>query len=281
MEAKTNKVIITAALTGGFHGREANPNIPLTPEEIADATFECWEKGASIAHIHARDKEGKATADVEVYRRIKELVRERCDIVIAFTTGGGPNLTPDERIQSAFADPEICSMNMGTMVRTRWGEGSLFLNNRSQIESWAKILLDRGIKPELEVYSHSMFVDVSNLIEKELIKPPYFINLVLGMTHQGALEANHKNLLSMIDYLPVNSVFNVTVVGWRQLTLTSLGITMGGHARVGMEDNIYYRKGELAQSNAQLVARTARIVKELELEIATPMEARKILGLAT
>jgi 3-keto-5-aminohexanoate cleavage enzyme len=274
------KVIITVALTGGFHGKEANPNLPITPEEISQAAFECWQKGASIAHIHARDKEGKATADVAVYQRIKELVREKCDIVISFSTGGGPNLTPDERIQAAFADPEICSINMGTMVRTRWGEGSLFLNTRSQIEEWARILKDRGIKPELEVYSHPMFVDVTNLIEKQLIKPPYFVNLVLGMTHQGALEANTKNLISMIDYLPPDTVFNVTTVGWRQLMLTTLGILLNGNARVGMEDNVYYRKGVLAESNAQLVSRTTRIITELDLEIATPEEARKELGLA-
>ena len=273
------KVIVTVALTGGFHGKEANPNLPITPEEISQAAFECWQVGASIAHIHARDKEGKATADVAVYQRIKELVRDKCDIVISFSTGGGPNLTPDERIQAAFADPEICSINMGTMVRTRWGEGSLFLNTRSQIEEWARILKDRGIKPELEVYSHPMFVDVTNLIEKELIKPPYFVNLVLGMTHQGAVEANTKNLISMIDYLPPNTVFNVTTVGWRQLLLTTLGILLNGNARVGMEDNVYFRKGVLAESNAQLVSRTARIIKELDLEIASPGDARKELGL--
>jgi 3-keto-5-aminohexanoate cleavage enzyme len=273
------KVMITVALTGGFHGKEANPNLPITPEEISQAAFESWQQGASIAHIHARDKEGKATADVAVYQRIKELVREKCDIVISFSTGGGPNLTPDERIQAAFADPEICSINMGTMVRTRWGEGSLFLNTRSQIEEWARILRDRGIKPELEVYSHPMFVDVANLIEKELIKPPYFVNLVLGMTHQGAVEANTKNLISMIDYLPPHTVFNVTTVGWRQLLLTTLGILLNGNARVGMEDNVYFRKGVLAESNAQLVSRTARIIRELDLEIATPEEARKELGL--
>jgi len=273
------KVMITAALTGGFHGKEANPNLPITPEEISQATFECWQKGASIAHIHARDTEGKATADVAVYQRIKELVREKCDIVISFSTGGGPNLTPEERIQAAFADPEICSINMGTMVRTRWGEGSLFLNTRSQIEEWARILKDRGIKPELEVYSHAMFVDMTNLIDKKLIEPPYFVNLVLGMTHQGALEANTKNLVSMIDYLPSNTVFNVTTIGWRQLLLTTLGVLLNGNARVGMEDNVYYRKGVLAESNAQLVSRTAAIIRELELEIASPEEAREMLGL--
>jgi 3-keto-5-aminohexanoate cleavage enzyme len=172
------------------------------------------------------------------------------------------------------------SLNMGTMVRTRWGEGTLFLNTRLQIEQWAQILNDRGIKPELEVYSHSMFVDVENLIQKGLIKPPYIINLVLGMTHQGALPATERNLVSLIEYLPSNSIFNVTVVGRMQPLLTTLGTLLGGNPRVGFEDNVYYHKGVLAESNAQLVSRTVRIVKELDLEIATPKEAREQLGLS-
>jgi len=275
------KVMITVALTGGFHGKEANPNLPEQPDEIAQATLECYHAGACIAHIHARDKEGKPTPDVEIYREIKEKIREKCDIILSFTTGGGPNLTPEERIQSAYADPEICSLNMGTMVRTRWGEGTIFLNKRSQIEEWAKILKDRGIKAELEVYSHTMLVDVENLIQLGLIEPPYFINLVLGMTHQGALQANEKNLLSLSEYLPSDTIFNVTAMGRMQLPLTTLGILLGGNPRVGLEDNIYYHKGVLAESNAQVVSRTVRIVKELDLEVATPKEARQLLGLSS
>ncbi|RJR30602.1 MAG: 3-keto-5-aminohexanoate cleavage protein [Desulfobacteraceae bacterium] len=273
------KVMITAALTGGFHGKETHPGLPEQPDEIAQAALECYEAGASIAHIHARDKKGKASPDVEIYREIKKRIRDACDIVLSFTTGGGPNLTPEERIQSAFADPEICSLNMGTMVRTRWGEGSIFLNTRSQIEQWARILKERGIKPELEVYGHSMMVDVENLIQLDLLDPPYFVNIVLGMTHQGAMQANEKNLLSLIEYLPPNSVFNVTAMGRMQLPLTTLGVLTGGNPRVGLEDNIYYHKGVLAESNAQLVARAARMIRELDMEVATPKEAREILRL--
>lgn len=274
------KVMITVALTGGFHGKEANPNLPEQPDEIAQAALECCQAGACIAHIHGRDKAGKPTPDVEIYKEIKEKIQETCDIVLAFSTGGGPKLTPEERIQVAFADPELCSLNMGTMVRTRWGEGSLFLNTRSQIEEWAKTLKERKIKPELEVYSHSMLVDVENLRQLGLIEPPYFINLVLGMTHQGALQATEKNLLSLIDSLPPNTLFNVTAMGRMQLPLTTLGILLGGNPRVGLEDNIYYHKGALAEGNAQLVSRTARIIKELDLEMATPTEAREMLGLS-
>jgi 3-keto-5-aminohexanoate cleavage enzyme len=272
------KVIITAALTGGQHGKEANPNLPEQPNEIAESAFECCKAGASIAHIHARDKNGKPTADVNIYREIKKLVREKCDIIIGFSTGGGPHLSNEARIQSALADPEMCSLNMGTLVRPGWKEKSVFLNPPELLEEWASILKQRGIKAELEVYNHSMFVDVENVIQKGLIEKPYFINIVLGMKRQGTLPTTNKALLSMIDFLPQDCVFNVTVVGKMQLPLTSLGLLMGGNLRVGLEDNVYYSKGVLG-TNRQLVERSARIINELGFEVATPKEARQILGL--
>jgi 3-keto-5-aminohexanoate cleavage enzyme len=175
-----------------------------------------------------------------------------------------------------MADPEICSLNMGTLIRP---DGGVFVNPPSQIEQWAKILKDRGIKPELEVYSHSMFKDVGNLIEKELIEKPYFINLVLGMKRQSALSGTSKNLLSMIDFLPEDCIFNVTAIGRPQLQLTTLGALMGGNIRVGLEDNVYYSKGVLA-TNEKLVARSAGIIRDMGFEVATPDEARVMLGLA-
>lgn len=269
------KIIITVALTGGQHGKEANPNLPTQPDEIAESALACYNVGAAIAHIHARDKDHKVTGDVETFREIKERVRDKSNIIIAFTTGGGPGLRNEERIQSAMADPEICSLNMGSLIRP---DGGVFVNPRTLIEQWAKILKDRGIKPELEVYSHSMFEDVENVIEKELVGKPYFINLVLGMKRQSALSATTKNLLSMIGYLPEDCIFNVTATGKTQLHLTTLGLLMGGNIRVGLEDNIYYSKGILA-TNEQLVARSARIIRELGFEVATADEARIMLGL--
>ena len=270
------KVIVTAATTGGFHGKEANPNLPEQPDEIAESVYACHNEGAAVAHIHARDKNGKSTGDVEVFREIKNRVRNKCDIIISFSTGGGPGLTVEDRIQSALADPELCSLNMGSLVRL---DGSVWQNTPSQLEKWATILKERGIKPELEMYSHTMFQDVENLIAKGLIEKPYFINLVLGMMgRQGALSANIKNLLSLIDFLPQECIFNVTIVGRMQLELTTLGLLMGGNLRVGLEDNVYYSKGVLA-TNEQLVARSVRIIRELGFEVATPQEARQMLGL--
>lgn len=270
------KVIITVATTGGFHGKEANPKLPEQPDEISESIYACYNEGAAIAHIHARDKNGKATGDVEIFREIKERIRDKCDIILSFTTGGGKDLSNEERIQSALAGPDICSLNMGTLVRpTGW----VWLNPPNLLEEWAAILKQRGIKPEMEVYSHSMLEDVENLISKGLVQKPYFINFVMGMRRQGALSATVKNLLSLIDFLPQDSVFNVTALGQMQLPLTTLGVLMGGNVRVGLEDNIYYSKGVLA-TNEQLVVRSARIIRELGLEVATPHEARQILGLS-
>ena len=274
-----SKLIITAALTGGFHGRDANPNLPEQPDEIAQAAYDCWQAGAAIVHLHARDKSGKVTCDPQIYAEIVAKVRARCDVITQVSTGGGPGLTPEERSKAIEVDADMASLNMGTMVRTRWGEGSIGLNTRSQIESYAKAMLDKSIKPEMEVYSHSMIVDVNNLIEKNLVKEPYYIDFVLGMTNQGALPGEPKHLLSLIEYLPEGAIFNVSGVGPAQLPLTTLAMLLGGHSRVGLEDNIYYTKGILAKSNAQLIERTARIARELGREPASPGEARQILQL--
>jgi 3-keto-5-aminohexanoate cleavage enzyme len=274
------KLIITVAQTGGMHGKEANPNLPEQPEEIAESTYECYNEGAAIVHIHARDNTGKVTSDPKIYQEIHELIRSKCNIILQDTTGGGPGLKLDERIRCLEAKPEMASLNMGTMMRVSGPYvGVPFSNPRSEIERFAKEMLDRNIKPEMEVYSHAMYRDVNNLIQKNLVKKPYYINLVLGMIHQGAVDATPEYLYSLREFLPPEVIFNVTAVGRAQLSLTTIGMILGGMVRVGMEDNVFFRKGELAKSNAQLVARTVRIARELELEVASPNETREILGI--
>jgi 3-keto-5-aminohexanoate cleavage enzyme len=273
------KLIITVAQTGGLHGKEANPNLPMQPKEIAESTYECWNEGAAVVHIHARDKTGKVTGDPEIFREMHELIRAKCDIVLQDTTGGGPGLTLDDKIRCLEANPEMASLNMGTLMRTSGPLVGVPVSiPQAEVERFAKGMLDRKIKPEMEIYNHSMFREVKNLIQKGLVKKPYYINFVLGMMHQGAVEAIPEYLWSLREFLPSDTIFNVCAMGRAQLHLTTMSMLIGGMVRIGMEDNVYYRKGELAKSNAQLVARTIRIAKELELEIATPDEAREILG---
>lgn len=275
-------VIITAALTGGIQTKSANPNLPEQPAEIAQAAYECYNEGAAIVHIHARDPQGKPTGDPEIYSEIHQLIREKCNIILADTTGGGPNLSPEEKIKCLDANPrpEMASLNMGTLLRTTGSyKNTPFLNTRDGIEYIAREMLNRNVKPEMEVYNHAMFREVQNLIAQGLVKKPYYVNFVLGMGYQGALDATPQYLNSLINFLPPETIFNVTAIGRAQLPLTTMVMILGGMVRVGMEDNIYYRKGELAKSNAQLVARAVRLARELEIEVASPDEARAILGL--
>lgn len=275
-----DKVIITAAVSGALVTKAMNPAVPEQPDEIAQAAYECYNEGAAIVHIHARDKEGKPTGDPDIYREIHEKIRAKCDIILQDSTGGGPNLSIEERVKCLEARPEMASLNMGTLLRVSGPyAGTPFSNSPSDIEAWAKRMQELGIKPEMEVYSHAMFRDVQNLIDKNLVSKPYYINLVLGMRYQGAVEATPKYLMSLIEFAPPDAIINVSAVGAAQLPLTTMAMVLGCCIRVGLEDNIYYRKGELAKSNAQLVARAVRIARELGKEPASPEEARRILGL--
>lgn len=274
------KVIITVATTGGVQRKSANPNLPEQPDEIAKAAYESFNEGAAIVHVHARDKNGAPSGDSEIYRQIADLIRSKCNIIINFTTGGGGNLNIEERISCLDANPEIASLNMGSLVRTIGPyAGTLFINTSDDIERFAKEMIVRDIKPEMEIYHHGMLREVYNLINKKLVNKPYYINFVLGMAYQGAVEARAQNLFSLLQLLPPESIFTVCAMGRAQFPITTLSMILGGNARVGMEDNVYYQKGTLAESNAQFVAKLVRIAREMGLDIATPDEARKILEL--
>jgi 3-keto-5-aminohexanoate cleavage enzyme len=277
-----DKVIITVAQTGAWPlvTKALNPNLPEQPEEIAESAYACYQEGAAICHIHARDKEGKSTGTKEVFHQIHDRIHAKCNIILQDSTGGGPNLTFEQRIECLHAKPEMASLNMGSLMRVSGQyRGIAFANLREDIEIYVTRMRDMGIKPEMEVYSHAMFREVENLIKKGLVEKPYYLNLVLGMTYQGALDATPKYLNSLIEFFPEDVIFNVTAVGSAQLPLTTMSMILGGCIRVGMEDNIYYRKGELAKSNAQLVGRAVRIARELNKEPATPDEARELLRL--
>ncbi len=274
-----DKVIITVAQTGALVTKEMNPNIPEQPDEIAASAYECYNEGAAICHIHGRDKKGENTSDVEVFKAIRKGIRDRCNLIIQYSTGGGPNLTQEQRIECLQASPEMASLNMGTMMRISGKyAGVPWSNMPHEIELYVSKMRDLGIKPEMEVYNVAMFQQVNDIIKKGFVGKPYYINIVLGMKYQGACDATPKMLSTMIDFLPDDALFNCTAVGSAQLPMTTMAMILGGCVRVGLEDNIFYRKGELA-TNAQLVARTVRIARELGKEPAIPDEAREILGL--
>ncbi len=274
------KVIITAALTGGLHTKKANPALPEQPDEIAQAAYECFNAGAAIVHIHARDKNAVPTGDPDVYKDIHRIIREKCNIIIQDTTGGGQNLNFEGRLGCLQAEPEMASLNMGSMLRTIGPQaGTMFVNTRPEIERIAKELLKRRIKPEMEVYHHGMLKEVQNLIANKLVEKPYYVNFVMGMAYQGAVEGTPENLFTLKQLLPADTIFNVCAIGQAQLPITTLSMLIGGMVRVGMEDNIYYSRGVLAKSNAQLVERSVRIARELGVEIASPDEAREMLGI--
>ncbi len=275
-----DKVIITVAQTGALVTKAMNPSLPEQPEEIAESAYACYQEGAAICHIHARDKQGVTTGNKEVFQDIHDRIRAKCNIIVQDSTGGGPNLSFEQRIECIYAKPEMASLNMGTMMRVSGKyKGTPFANMREDIEIYVTRMRELGIKPEMEVYNHAMLREIENLIQKGLVEKPYYINLVLGMMYQGAVDATPKYLNSLLDFLPEDAVVNVTPVGVAQLPLTTMGMILGTCIRVGMEDNIYYRKGELVKNNAQFVARAVRIARELNKEPATPDEARKILGL--
>lgn len=291
-------LIVSVALTGGIHGKELNPNLPESPEEQAEQAYECYKAGASIVHIHARDPAtGYASPSTNPihYYRVNKLIREKCpDIIINNTTGGGLKLTTEERMRSLEANPEIASLNMGPLAwKTVLKKRPPPLSGRDEdvlidsvwpptfswreTELFAQKMLELNIKPEMEVYHQGQFQLVYNLIDKNLIKPPYLIQFVMGPP--SAVLPTPHNLLSMLYHVPQNSIVSVIGIGPFQLYMSTLAIAMGLHVRVGLEDNIYYRKNELAKSNAQLVERVVRIANELNREIATPAQARKMLGL--
>ena len=280
-----DSVIITCALTGGIHGKEANPNLPEQPDEIVEQGVAAWRAGASVLHVHARNPDGSNTMDPDIYSELHERLCAETDAVIQLTTGGSPVLSVEERLNTVFLAPEMCSLNMGLLNFFIRGEQVFFSNHRSDIERFAREIHARDVKPELEVYNSAMLEEVEHLLSLKILEPPYTINFVLHTPTQGGQRGTPQNLLDMVDRLRDLSVpydtlrVNVSSMGPTQLPITTMGLAMGLNVRVGMEDNVLYRRGEAVQNNAQLVERTVCIARELDRKPATPEEARQILGL--
>lgn len=274
-----SKVIITCALTGGVHGKESNPNLPEQPDDIIEQGVAAWRAGAAILHCHARDPQGRPTTDLSIFSKIHDGLMTQTDAIINLTTGGGLGLTIEERIRTTELRPEICTLNMGLLDFILRGKEYFFSNRRSEIHRFLETMTERGIKPELECYSSAMIEEAQRLVDRGLLETPYMYNIVLNTPTVGGLKGTPENLFDMIKRIPEGAVVAVSSMGVTQLPLTTIGMSMGLHARVGLEDNVHYAPKELARDNAQLVERTVRIAQELQREPASPAEAREMLGL--
>jgi len=289
-------LIISCAITGGVQGKEFNENLPETPEEQAEQTYETYKAGASIVHVHARNPEiwWMTSANPDDYLKINTLIRAKCpDIIINNTTGGGPELTTEQRMASIYANPELCSLNLGPFVlkvpmkeraeplphpRPAMVYDRCIPNSYADITLYATTMKEKGIKPEMELYHPGMYWVVNDLLAQGLLDPPYDIQFVMGF--QTSSFPTPANLLSLVNELPEQSIFFTIGVGPFQLPMTVMSVLLGGHVRVGMEDNLYYARGQKLKSNAELVARIVRIAKEMNREVATPAQAREMLGIS-
>ena len=271
-----DKLIVCAAITGSSITREQTPYIPITPEEIADSAVEAWRAGAAIVHIHVRDpKTGLGAQDFGFFKQVTSSIREQCNVILNLTTSGipGRNLPPEERMVSLELSPELASFDAGSL---HLGD-RLFTNPPDFLELMARRMQERGVKPELEIFDVGMISNCLRLLEKGLLESPLHFQFVLGA--RGGSPGTPKSLLHMLEMVPPDSTWSVAGIGRTQLPLAMMSMIMGGHVRMGLEDNIYYSRGVLANSNAQLVERVVRITREFDRELATPDEAREILGL--
>lgn len=271
-----DKVIISCALTGAFPQKEKNPAVPYTPEEIADAAYASWKAGAAIVHLHMRDDAGVGTMDKERFRESVRLIREHkdCDVIINCTSSGG--ITTEDKRMAHFIeipDIEIGSLDIGTF---NWGDSFVFDNNPGFLKKLCDVYNQYDVKPEVEIFDCGMLGNAKYYIEKGYVKNPMWCQFVLGVL--GGMEATVDNLLHLVRQLPEGTLWSAFGVGTDHLPIMYAALALGGHIRVGLEDNLYMSRGEKA-TNPLLVERAVRVVREFGKKPATPAEAREILGI--
>ena len=267
------KLIITAALVGAEATRQQTPYLPLSPREIADEAKRVRDAGASIVHLHMRDNLGNSTQDKALFAEAISLIRSATNLIIQVSTGGAVGMTAQERVQPVTLVPEMASLSTGSV---NFGDG-VFSNPMPMVREFARTCLVHQVKPEIEVFDSGMVQNTLSLVKQGLLHNPLHFNFVLGVP--GGMPATAKNLLFLLDLIPPTATWTVSGIGKQQLSMNTLGILLGGHVRTGLEDNIYYRKGVLAEGNAPLVNRLVKLAENLDRPVASPLEARKILGL--
>lgn len=268
------KLIITVATTGAMTSKENTPYLPTTPEEIAKEVYLAYQAGAAVAHIHVRTDEGKATMDTEKFRQTVGLVREKCDIIINMTSSGGLGFSDEERIAPHVElKPDMGTFDAGSMNFYK----GVFLNPPLFLEKLGAAYIENGIKPEVEVFDAGMVWNAKRLMKDGFIKAP--IHFQCCMHVHGGMEGSARNLVHLVDSLPEGSTWSAFGCGPTADLITAMAINMGGHVRVGMEDNVYLSKGELAKHNAEFVEKMQRLAAEFHRPVANVAEARQILGL--
>src|SRR5882757_3811082 len=281
-------MIVCVSCNGGVQGKEANENIPETADEIAESVGAAYDAGAAMVHVHARDPKNltKCATESESWLEVLEKIRRRSpDIIINATTGGGPGMTMEERLSCLAAGPEIASLNLAPDMskfhlkarnpplshpRPATDIDECVPFTYGQITHFATEMKKRGIKPELEYYHPGCAWVVRDLIENDLLPRPYWIQTVMG--YQTSSFPTVENVLHILKEFPDGAMWLCSAIGPFQLPLTALATLMGGHVRVGLEDNVYYARGQKAKSNAELVQRSVRIARELNRPVATPAE---------
>ena len=300
----TNKVIITCAVTGSIHTPTMSPHLPITPDEIADASIGAWEAGASIIHLHARNPEdGSPTPDPDLFMEFLPRVKQATDAVVNISTGGGHGMTVQQRLEAAVkASPEMTSLNMGSMNfglfpildkmsdfqhdwEPKYLENSrdfIFRNTFKDIEYILKELGEgHGTRFEFECYDIGHLYTLAHFLDRGLVKPPLFVQSIFGIL--GGIGADEENLMHARRI--ANKLFgndyqwSVLAAGRHQMNFVTMAAMLGGNVRVGLEDSLYIGKGKLAGSNKDQVAKIRRIIEDLSLEVASPKEAREMLGL--
>jgi len=302
-ESMISKAIITAAITGPIHTPTMSSYLPITPDEIADEAIRACEAGAAVAHIHVRDPEtGQPSADMRLFEQVITKVKNRCNMIICSSTGGGLGMvTPEQRVRVVPTfKPELASFNMGSLnfnifplsqkmkeFKYAWEkdylestEDLIFPNTFRSMKIFINIFKEHHTKPELEIYDTGMIDNVAYLLDQGFLKKPLYIQFVLGIL--GGLSASIENLVFLHDSArrrigEGNFVWSVCAAGRNQMPMCTMALLMGGNARVGLEDSLWLGKGVLAKSNADQVEKIIRIGREFGIEPATPDEARKIL----
>ena len=272
-----NKVVLTAALTGAVTPKSINENIPMTPEEISEDAYRVWQAGASVVHFHMRDDEGLGTMDKERFKKTLDLLRANhpdCDVVINCTTAGDNRASDDERMAHLpYVQPEIGSYDAGSF---NWTPDGVFTNSPAFLEKLGLTMKELDIKPEFEIFDVGMMGNVGYYAAKGILVPPFHFQFVLGVL--GAMASTVENLVHLHSLLPENSTWSAFGIGRDHQKIMYATLALGGHVRVGLEDNVYYSRGVKA-TNVSLVERAVRIIREYGKEVATPEEARQILSL--